>query len=213
MLWAFKKGHENIESPRRAAIAPSSITQRMMVLRETVSLVSRTTAVGSTSATIRGITDTLRRVDISVAAARDRSAQPRPTGRHGAHAALSIQGRSSTRFILFIHTVLLHPHIMLCTVTRTHHLGVKRHDRDPGPALTGTVRMYSIMRDDMKRYIRVMTMDGLQKFGAADKGAIPDLLQPELLTFSSDRGMMVCGFEEIDGRRYYQGWWMRWIQS
>lgn len=101
---------------------------------------------------------------------------------------------------------------MLCTVTRTHHLGVKRHDRDPGPALTGTVRMYSIMRDDMKRYIRVMTMDDLQKFGATEKGAIPDLLQPELLTFSSDRGMMVCGFEEIDGRRYYQGWWMQWIQ-
>ena len=102
---------------------------------------------------------------------------------------------------------------MLCTVTRTHHLGVKRHDRDPGPAFTGTVRMYSIMRDDMKRYIRVMTMDGLQKFGATAKSAIPDLLQPELLTFSSDRGMMVCGFEEIDGRRYYQGWWMQWIQS
>ena len=30
---------------------------------------------------------------------------------------------------------------MLCTVTRTHHLGVKRHDRDPGPAFTGTVRI------------------------------------------------------------------------
>lgn len=42
------------------------------------------------------------------------------------------------------------------------------------------------------------------------KGAIPDLLQPELLTFSSDRGLMVCGFEEIDGRGYYQGWWMQW---
>jgi len=102
---------------------------------------------------------------------------------------------------------------MLCTVTRTHYLGEKRHDRDPGPTITGTVRMYSIMRDDMKRYIRVMTMDGLQKFGAIEKGAIPDLLQPELLTFASDRGMMVCGFEEIDGRRYYQGWWMQWVEQ
>lgn len=73
--------------------------------------------------------------------------------------------------------------------------------------------MYSIMREDMKRYIRVMTMDGLQKFGATDKGAIPDLLQPELLTFSSDCGMMVCGFEEIDGCRYYQGWWMQWHEN
>lgn len=100
---------------------------------------------------------------------------------------------------------------MLCTVTRTHCLGEKRPDRDPGPTIAGTVRMYSIMRDDLKRYVRVMTMDSLATFGATKKSPIPDLLQPELLTFASDRGMMVCGFEEIDGKRYYQGWWMQWI--
>jgi hypothetical protein len=38
-------------------------------------------------------------------------------------------------------------------------------------------------------------------------------LEPELLTFVSDRGMMVCGFEEIDGCLYYQGWWMPWIAN
>ncbi|CAB3712618.1 hypothetical protein [Achromobacter marplatensis] len=102
---------------------------------------------------------------------------------------------------------------MLCTVTRTHYLGEKRREIDPAPSITGVVRIYSIMREDLKRYIRVMTMDGLQKFGATQKGEIPDLLQPELLTFASDRGMMVCGFEEIDGRRYYQGWWMQWEKS
>lgn len=74
----------------------------------------------------------------------------------------------------------------------------------------GTVRMYSITREDMRRHIRVMTMDGLAKFGGSAKGSIPDLLEPELLTVASDRGTMVCGFEEIDGRRYYQGWWMQW---
>ncbi|WP_287142635.1 hypothetical protein [Achromobacter sp.] len=102
---------------------------------------------------------------------------------------------------------------MLCKVTRTHYFGEKRHDRDPGPTVTGTVRMYSVMRDDMKRYIRIMTMDTLQTFGAPQKGVIPDLLQPELLTFASERGMMVCGFEEIDGKRYYQSWWMQWVAS
>ncbi len=71
--------------------------------------------------------------------------------------------------------------------------------------------MYSITREDMRRHIRVMTMESLAKFGASQKSPIPDLLEPELLTFSWDRGMMVCGFEEIDGRRYYQGWWMQWI--
>ncbi|CAB3636403.1 hypothetical protein [Achromobacter pestifer] len=102
---------------------------------------------------------------------------------------------------------------MLCTVVRTHHPGEKRHDRDPGPTITGTVRMYSVLREGLKRYIRVMTMDDLAKFGATAKSPIPDLLQPELLTFSSDRGMMVCGFEEIDGKRYYQGWWMQWLKG
>ena len=100
---------------------------------------------------------------------------------------------------------------MLCTVTRTHRFGEKRPDHDPRPTVTGTVRMYSIMREDMKRYMRVMTMDGLQKFGATHKSEIPDLLQPELLTLASDRGMMVCGLEEIEGR--HQGWWMQWVSE
>ncbi|WP_313619589.1 hypothetical protein [Achromobacter sp.] len=101
---------------------------------------------------------------------------------------------------------------MRCTVVRTHYLGQQRRDNDPAPPVTGTVRMYSIMRDDMRRYISVMTLDTLAKFGAPQKSPIPDLLEPELLTFGSDRGMMVCGFEEIDGRRYYQGWWMQWVE-
>ncbi|EFV84168.1 hypothetical protein HMPREF0005_02910 [Achromobacter xylosoxidans C54] len=53
-------------------------------------------------------------------------------------------------------------------------------------------------------------MESLAKFGARIPSAIPDLLDPVLLTFGSDRGMMVCGFEEIAGVRYYQGWWMQW---
>ncbi|MNV83766.1 hypothetical protein D3C71_1775900 [compost metagenome] len=100
---------------------------------------------------------------------------------------------------------------MRCSVTRTHHLGQKRRDNDPAPAVVGPVHMYSITREDLRRHITVMTMAGLAKFGATAESPIPDLLEPELLTFSSDRGMMVCGFEEIDGRRYYQGWWMQWL--
>ncbi|WP_116793118.1 SOS response-associated peptidase family protein [Achromobacter dolens] len=53
--------------------------------------------------------------------------------------------------------------------------------------------------------------DALAKFGATVPSAIPDLLEPQLLTFASDRGMMVVGFEEIAGVRYYQGWWMQWV--
>lgn len=42
---------------------------------------------------------------------------------------------------------------------------------------------------------------------------IPNLWQPELVTFMSDRAMMVAGFEEIEGQRYYQGWWIRWVDT
>lgn len=39
---------------------------------------------------------------------------------------------------------------MLCSVVRTHYLGQKRRDNDPAPAVTGTVRMYSITREDSR---------------------------------------------------------------
>lgn len=45
----------------------------------------------------------------------------------------------------------------------------------------------------------MMTMDSLETFGKSRRGAIPDLLEPSLLTFCSDRGMMVADFEEICG--------------
>lgn len=54
---------------------------------------------------------------------------------------------------------------------RVGHAGgfISLQGRDPGPTITRTVRMYSIMRDDLKRYVRIMTMDGLAKFGATTR--------------------------------------------
>ncbi|WP_348995634.1 hypothetical protein ABFG95_06730 [Achromobacter sp. HNDS-1] len=97
-----------------------------------------------------------------------------------------------------------------CCVLRTHHLGERRRDNDPGQPVVGTVRMYSMLHKGLNRHVPRMTMDALAKFGATVPSAIPDLLEPQLLTFASDRGMMVVGFEEIAGVRYYQGWWMQW---
>lgn len=73
--------------------------------------------------------------------------------------------------------------------------------------------MHVSFRQEMRRYVTVMTMDSLEKFGKTKRAPIPDLLEPQLLTFSSERGMMVCGFEEINGKRYYQGWWMQWMET
>ncbi|GAB1837250.1 hypothetical protein [Achromobacter xylosoxidans] len=100
-----------------------------------------------------------------------------------------------------------------CSVLRTHHLGERRRDNDPGQPVVGTVHMYSILHKGLNRHVERMSMDALAKFGARVPSAIPDLLEPQLLTFSSDRGMMVCGFEEIAGVRYYQGWWMQWVDE
>ena len=33
---------------------------------------------------------------------------------------------------------------------------------------------------------------------------------PQPMAFSSDRGMMAGGFEEMNGQRYHQGWWFQW---
>lgn len=98
-----------------------------------------------------------------------------------------------------------------CAVQRTHHRGVLRRDTDPGPTSVGTVRMYSIMHAGLRRQVQIMTMKPLHGYDPAPHVSIPDLIEPQLLTFSSDRGMMVVGFEEIDNQRYYQGWWMQWI--
>lgn len=97
-----------------------------------------------------------------------------------------------------------------CSVIRTHHLGQRLRDTDWGPPVVGTVHMSSLLHKGLNRYVPRMSLDSLATFGARIPGAIPDLYEPQLLTFGSDRGMMVVGFEEIANCRYYQGWWMQW---
>ncbi|CAE32213.1 hypothetical protein [Bordetella bronchiseptica] len=97
-----------------------------------------------------------------------------------------------------------------CSVTRTHRQGERLKDREWDQPVIGIVRMQTAFIQTLNREVPMMTMDSLETFGKSRRGAIPDLLEPRLLTFCSDRGMMVVGFEEICGRRYYQGWWIRW---
>lgn len=100
-----------------------------------------------------------------------------------------------------------------CRVLRTHHLGERRRDNDQGQPVVGVVRMYSLPHTELNRPVERLTMESLSKFGGSVPGVIPDLLEPQLLTFNSERGMMVVGFEEIAGVRYYQGWWMQWVNE
>jgi hypothetical protein len=100
--------------------------------------------------------------------------------------------------------------MLSCSVIRTHRRGEPLRDRDLTNAIKGTVRMQSIHHPALKRMVSMLTMCDRAHFGAVRQPKIPDLLEPKLLTFGSDRGMMVCGFEEIDGQRFYQGWWITW---
>lgn len=68
-----------------------------------------------------------------------------------------------------------------CSVLRTHHLGERRRDNDPGQPVVGTVRMYSMPHDGLNRHVPRLTMESLAKFGARIPSAIPDLLDPVLL--------------------------------
>lgn len=100
-----------------------------------------------------------------------------------------------------------------CAVQRTHHRGERRRDNDPGQIVTATVHMFSVYHEELKREVTIMSMMPTHRYEAPPSTEFPNLLEPQLLTFSSDRGMMVVGFEEIDGRRYYQGWWMQWVNE
>lgn len=100
---------------------------------------------------------------------------------------------------------------LVCTVHRTHRAGEPIRTSDYGPGSVGVVSMCSTMHTGLRRMVGQMTLVAAGSGGEArPKYLLAPLYEPKLLTFGSDRGMMVVGFEEIDGRRFYQGWWMQW---
>jgi len=95
-----------------------------------------------------------------------------------------------------------------CIVHRSHRFGRPLREED-WPTIPGPVSMYSLYREDMRRYVRCFRVVRTQH-GERLPPPIPDLMDVELLTFTTDRALMVRGFEEIDGARYYQGWYITW---
>ena len=98
-----------------------------------------------------------------------------------------------------------------CTIIRTHRRGHALRDRDFDPPVSGPIRMGTTIHPTLKRYVNYLVVARNGQFGADEAPPIPALWEPELLTFMSDRAMMLAGFEEIEGQRYYQGWWIQWI--
>lgn len=100
-----------------------------------------------------------------------------------------------------------------CTITRTHERGRKRSDWDADP-IPGPVTFGVTYIPELNRHIECLRVErGHYKDGRPRPDALPPLLEPQIRTFMSDRAMMVSGFEQIDGCRYYQGWFIQWVDG
>ena len=97
-----------------------------------------------------------------------------------------------------------------CTVTRTHRLGEKLHPRDWPTPIPGPVYFQVAQHPALNRSVPQLVV---HRTAANQVGQIPPLCDPQILTLASDQGMMIAGFEEIDSRRYYQGWYIRWVDD
>ena len=98
-----------------------------------------------------------------------------------------------------------------CTVTRTHRGGKPLHPRDLTERIPGPVRFDGGYHKGMCRGAERLVIErGPPGTPGTGVSPIPDLIDPVLVTYHSDRAMMFRGWEEIDGRRYYQGWWIQW---
>lgn len=95
---------------------------------------------------------------------------------------------------------------MKVTIVRTHRLGQLLHERDRDAPVPGPVHMYWMPHPELKRGTPRLHVVRRGYFGADESSPIPDLYDPEMLAFISDRVLSVKGFEEIEGRRYYQTW-------
>tara|TARA_R110000851_G_C13065632_1_gene564403 strand:+ start:127 stop:432 length:306 start_codon:yes stop_codon:yes gene_type:complete len=95
---------------------------------------------------------------------------------------------------------------MKVSIIRTHRFGKLLHQRDWDVPIPGAVQMFSMPHPALKRATDRLTLARHDQFGGSIAASIPDLQEPELIAFDSDRVMAVRGFEEIDGRRYYQTW-------
>ncbi len=100
---------------------------------------------------------------------------------------------------------------MKCSIVRTHERGRALRDgawRDP---VEGAIRMFSYRHEVLRRDVSVLSVARQARGGAALPPLIPDLHEPQLVTFGTSPffAMMVAGWEEIAGQRYYQGWYIR----
>jgi hypothetical protein len=96
---------------------------------------------------------------------------------------------------------------MQVTVILTHQRGapIGVHKLEQQIAYEGQLRVFLASIDGLRRASRVAALRPIERTAVK----VPDLHDIELLSFG-ERAMMLTGFEEVEGRRFYQGWWVRW---
>lgn len=71
--------------------------------------------------------------------------------------------------------------------------------------------MITIFKEDQRRWVECLQVQRQEEHGGKHLASpFPDLVDVKLVAFGTVRGMMVAGFEEIDGARYYQSWYIAW---
>jgi hypothetical protein len=66
--------------------------------------------------------------------------------------------------------------------------------------------LQSQLHPQLSRTISYLTMKEMTHGGRFHPPKIPDLQDPQLLTLATAIGaMMIAGFEEVNGHRYFQG--------
>ncbi len=102
---------------------------------------------------------------------------------------------------------------MRARILRTHHEGRKLSDRQlgSGHAVDGHIRLSLVSHGGLNRAVKVAQVSGTDA-GGNGADLFPPLFDVEILTLGNET-MMLGGFEEIDGRKMYQGWWIRFVVS
>jgi hypothetical protein len=98
---------------------------------------------------------------------------------------------------------------MQVNVILTHVEGraVNVHRLEQQQSHRGDLIVYLASIDGLRRASRIAALRPLAR--SSGLHVLPDLHDIELLAFG-ECAMMLAGFEEVQGRRYYQGWWVRW---
>ncbi len=98
---------------------------------------------------------------------------------------------------------------MQVNVILTHDRGraVNVHRLEQEPLYAGHLIVYLASVDGLRRASRIAALRPL--VSSIGEHVVPDLHDVELIAFG-ERAMMLNGFEDREGRRYYQGWWIRW---